>query len=195
MAGASVAGGFWTKKRKRLLLESRVSDLKAIEVLVQRLEQKPKVLVNASAVGFYGVCGDEELTEESKGQDIFQSLLCQQKEQAANRLKKYHVRVCNLRIGLVFDPNGGAFPAMIRPICFGLGAVFAKGRQWISWIYKADLIRLILFCLSQEHLDGAINATTPYPIRNKEFTYQVANYFNKPVFFCGSSEFIKNRFG
>lgn len=183
LAGAPVAGGLWTKKRKQLLIDSRVQGLQAIEKLVKRMAQIPRVLVNASATGFYGMRGDEALTEEDDGQESFQSILCQQREAAANVMEKYGVRVCNLRMGVVFDRDGGAFPAMLRPILLGMGAIVGSGRQWISWIYKPDLIRLILFCLSQEHLAGPINATTPCPITNREFVSAVAKHYGKPVLF------------
>lgn len=183
LAGASVVGGRWTKKRKRLLVESRVSGLRELEALINRLNTRPKVLVNASATGFYGMRGDEELTEFDSGQNVFQSHLCRAREVAATRLEDYGVRVCNLRIGLVFDKDGGAFNAMALPVRLGLGAVFGDGKQWMSWIYKPDLLRLILFCLSQPHLRGAINATTPYPVTNRDFTLTLARHYKKPVFF------------
>jgi len=183
LAGASVVAGLWTKKRKQLLLDSRINDLNAIKALCDRLKTKPEVLINASAIGFYGIRHDELITEKETSQKIFQSELCQAREDAATQFDEYGIRVCNLRIGLVFDNDGGAFVQMARPVKFGLGAVFGSGKQWMSWIYKPDLIRIILFLLSQEHMSGAINATAPEPVTNEMFTKKVAAKFHRPVFF------------
>lgn len=182
LTGAPVVGGLWTKKRKQLLMDSRINDLKSIKSLCDRLQVKPKVLINASAIGYYGVRGDEIITEKEKGQDIFQSQLCQEKEKLASTFGEYGTRVCNVRIGLVFGNDGGAFPQMIRPIKFGLGAVFGNGQQWMSWIYKVDMIRIILFLLDND-LSGAINSTAPEPVTNEIFTKKVALHYKRPLFF------------
>lgn len=183
LAGAPVVGGLWTKKRKQVLIDSRLNDLNLIKALCDRLEIKPKVLINASAIGFYGIRHDELITEKESGQGIFQSELCQARENAAIKFEDYGTRVCNLRIGVVFDNDGGAFVQMARPIKLGLGAVLGSGKQWMSWIYKPDLIRIILFLLSQDNMSGAINATAPEPVTNEMFTKKVAAKFNRPVFF------------
>lgn len=182
LAGAPIAAGLWTKKRKQLLIDSRVNDLISIKRLYEHLEHKPQVLINASAIGYYGIRDDEVLTENEKGQDIFQSILCQKRESLALSFARYGARVCNIRIGLVFDNDGGAYPQMTRPIKFGLGAVFGDGKQYISWIYKADMIRVILFLL-ENNLSGGINATAPDPITNEQFTIKVAKHYGKPVLF------------
>jgi uncharacterized protein len=195
LTGASVVGGLWTKKRKQLLIDSRINDLNAIQALCERLEFKPKVLINASAIGFYGVRQDEIITEKESGQSIFQSELCQQRENAAIRFEKYGIRVCNLRIGLVFDNDGGAFVQMARPIKLGLGAILGHGQQWMSWIYKPDLIRIILFLLNNEQLSGAINATAPEPVTNEMFTKKVAARYKRPVFLKVPAFVLKTMLG
>jgi uncharacterized protein len=195
LAGASVIGGLWTKKRRQLLIDSRLNDLDSINALCLRLETKPKALINASAIGFYGVRQDEVITEKETGQPIFQSELCQKREEAADQFKKLNIRVCNLRIGVVFSNDGGAFVSMARPIKFGMGAVLGDGKQWMSWIYKSDLIRVILFLLSQEHLSGPVNATAPEPVTNEIFTKKVAEKFNRPVFFKIPAFFLKSMLG
>ncbi len=195
LAGASVVGGLWTKKRKQVLIDSRINDLNFIKALCHRLEVKPKVLINASAIGFYGIRQDEIITEKETGQEIFQSKLCQARENAATQFEQYGTRVCNLRIGVVFDNDGGAFVQMARPIKFGLGAVLGSGKQWMSWIYKPDLIRIILFLLSQDNMSGAINATAPEPVTNEMFTRKVAAKFNRPVFFKAPAFMLKIMLG
>lgn len=195
LTGAPVVGGLWTKKRKQLLIDSRINDLKAIKKLFERLEQKPSVLINASAIGYYGIHADEVLTETDKGQDIFQSILCQKRESLAAGFVGYGARVCNIRIGLVFGNDGGAYPQMTRPIKFGLGAVFGNGKQYISWIYKADMIRIILFLLDNDSLSGAINATAPEPVTNEQFTKKVAAHYKRPVFFKAPAFLLRTLLG
>lgn len=195
LAGAPVVGGLWTKKRKQILVDSRLNDLKAINALCERLQSKPEVLINASAIGYYGIRHDELITEKETGQAIFQSELCQARENTALQFEQYGMRVCNLRIGLVFDIDGGAFVQMARPIKFGLGAILGNGRQWMSWIYKPDLIRIILFLLDNESLSGAINATAPEPVTNEMFTKKVAAKFNRPVFLKAPAVVLKVMLG
>ena len=191
LTGAPVVGGLWTKKRKQVLINSRINDLKSIKTLYERLERKPAVLINASAIGYYGIHGDEVLTENEKGQDIFQSILCQKRESLGSSFAGYGTRVCNIRIGLVFGNDGGAYPQMARPIKFGLGAVFGNGKQYISWIYKADMIRIILFLLDNNNLSGAINATAPEPVTNETFTKKVATHYKRPVLFKAPAFVLK----
>ena len=195
LAGASLIAGLWTKTRKKLLIDSRLNDLKSIKALCERLKKKPDVLINASAIGFYGIRQDEFITEKDEGQNIFQSELCQARENAALVFKEYGTRICNLRIGIVFDNDGGAFPSMARPIKYGVGAILGNGQQWMSWVYKPDLLRIMLFLLSQEHISGAINATAPEPVRNEVFTKKVATKFNKPVLFRFPASLLKMMLG
>jgi uncharacterized protein (TIGR01777 family) len=191
LAGAPVVAGLWTKKRKQVLINSRINDLTSIKKLCERLDNKPEVLINASAIGYYGMRGDEVLTENEKGQDIFQSILCQKRESLASSFAEYGMRVCNMRIGLVFGNDGGAYPQMTRPIRFGLGAVFGNGKQYISWIYKADMIRVILFLLDNNNLSDAINATAPEPVTNETFTKSVAAHYKRPVLFKAPAFVLK----
>lgn len=195
LTGAPVVGGLWTKKRKQLLIDSRINDLKSIKELCERLQNKPKVLINASAIGYYGIRGDEKITEKEQGQDIFQSQLCQERENLGLTFQDYGTRVCNIRIGLVFGNDGGAYPQMTRPIKFGLGAVFGSGQQWMSWVYKADMIRIILYLLDNDNLSGAINATAPEPVTNEVFTKKVAAHYKRPVFFKAPDFVLKTVLG
>jgi uncharacterized protein (TIGR01777 family) len=191
LAGASVVGGLWTKKRKQVLIDSRINDLNSLKKLCHRLETKPEVLINASAIGYYGIRHDELITEKESGQEIFQSQLCQQRETLGLIFEDFGMRVCNLRIGVVFDNDGGAFVQMARPIKYGLGAILGDGKQWMSWVYKPDLIRVILFLLSQKHISGAINATAPEAVTNEDFTRKVAANFKRPVFFRAPAFLLK----
>ncbi|HLF12113.1 MAG TPA: TIGR01777 family oxidoreductase [Gammaproteobacteria bacterium] len=175
LAGASIAGGLWTARRKRLLLQSRLDVTNALLGLVGRLTVKPTTWINASAVGYYGVrTDDDRLHEKSPPQPIFQSQLCQSWEAAATEAAALGVKVALLRIGLVLGRNGGALPALARPVRFGLGTVMGSGEQWVSWIHLDDLIQIILFVLDQGTLAGPLNATAPTPIRHAELMRTIA---------------------
>ena len=175
LAGAGIAERPWTARRKRTLLESRLGVTDALLALVGRLAVKPRTWVNASAVGYYGVRGDDErLHEKSAPQTIFQSQLCSTWEAAARKAERHGVKVAYFRIGLVLGCDGGALPALALPVRFGLGMPFGSGAQWVSWIHRDDLIELFLFVLDQETLAGPLNATAPTPVRHAELMEAIA---------------------
>jgi hypothetical protein len=175
LAGASIAGGLWTMRRKRLLLQSRLGVTNELLHLVERLTAKPATWINASAVGFYGVRDDDEcLHEKAPPQPIFQSQLCRAWEAAATEASTHGVKVALLRIGVVFGAGGGALAALARPVRFGLGAVMGRGNQWVSWIHLHDLVELMLFVVDQESLAGPLNATAPEPVRHADLMRAIA---------------------
>lgn len=175
LAGAAIAGGLWTARRKRLLLESRLAVRNALIELAGRLRQKPTTWVAASAIGYYGVHDDDALLhEKSPPQPIFQSQLCAAREAAAACAGELGVKVAALRIGLVLGRDGGALPALARPVRYGAGMVLGSGAQWVSWIHVDDLVDLILFVLEQKTLAGPINATAPAPVRHGELMHGIA---------------------
>ncbi|HET8699468.1 MAG TPA: TIGR01777 family oxidoreductase [Gammaproteobacteria bacterium] len=174
LAGAPIGGGLWTRKRKALLVGSRLDVTNALLTLVARLDVKPTTWVNASAIGYYGVRGDEELHEKSPPQPTFQSELCRRWEEAAGRAGDLGVKVALLRIGLVLGADGGALPALARPVRLGCGAVLGSGKQWVSWIEIGDLIELALFVLDQETLAGPVNATAPVPVTHAALMHALA---------------------
>lgn len=183
LAGESVMGGLWTKKRKEKLLASRLNITEDLVKLSARLICPPKTLLSGSAIGYYGNRKDEELSERDAPQSIFMSELCQKWEAVALEAEKLGIRVCTLRTGLVFNHKGGAFEAMARPIKFGLGAVLGSGMQRMSWIHLKDMVRVILFAIDHTTISGPINTTAPNSITNKEFTQLVAKNASRPVFF------------
>lgn len=175
LAGAPLAGRWWTRKRKALLLGSRLDVTSALLALVARLERKPVTWINASAIGYYGVHHDDAgLHEKSAPQPIFQSELCRRWEQAAARAGGFGVKVALLRIGVVLGADGGALPALARLVRLGCGAVLGTGRQWVSWIAIDDLIELVLFVLDQETLAGPVNAAAPEPVTHARLMRGIA---------------------
>src|SRR5262249_46792105 len=137
LAGAGVANALWTRARKATLVSSRIKTTEAIGELVGRLAIKPNVLVNASAVGFYGDQGDRPLTENAAAGHGFASQLCTEWEAAAGRAGQ-GVRLVCLRFGVVIGRDGGAWPRLTLPLNFGVGAIFGSGSQWMAWIHKED---------------------------------------------------------
>src|SRR5262249_22613526 len=143
LAGAPVAAGPWTRKRRHALMESRLSTTRALLSLIERLERKPQCLVSASAVGFYGDRGDEPLDESAGPRPGFMSELCRRWEEEVWLAEAMGVRVCRLRLGLVLDWSGGILPMLALPARFGFAARLGDGRQWAPWIARHDVLRLI----------------------------------------------------
>lgn len=181
LAGASILARPWTEARRAELLDSRLHTTNKVTALIARLDHKPDVLINASAIGYYGVRGDEEITEAARGQPIFQSHLCQAWEVAAQAADQYGVRVCRLRFGIVLGMSGGALPGLIRPARMRMRVVLGSGQQWQSWIHIDDLLDLIRFCIKQDDLHGGINATSPQPVRQQEFAAALAAQFGRSL--------------
>jgi uncharacterized protein (TIGR01777 family) len=181
LAGEPVANWIWTQKKRAKIIQSRVETTEALEALLQRLEHKPDCLINGSAVGWYGLCGDEELTEASGPAPAFVHDVCDAWERSANEIKMLGVRVVILRIGLVLGVEGGMLSRLLTPFELGGGAGLGTGQQWMSWIELDDMVRAIGFALSQKDLEGAVNATAPHPIRNTEFTQALAAALRRPA--------------
>ena len=181
LAGAPILGLPWTRKRRARLLASRIGVTQAIADLVRRLEHRPDVVISASAIGYYGVHGNEPLDESAAPQPRFQSELCKRWEAAAREIGDGAVRVVRLRIGLVFGPDGGAFPSLARPIAGGLGAILGTGRQIVSWIHVDDLVRLIDFVRRTPSAHGAINATAPGALSHEALSLAIAEHTGKRI--------------
>lgn len=174
LAGAPVIGPPWTKKRRQLLIDSRVKTTQQVLDWCARRAAPPRVLVTASAIGFYGPGGDEWLTENSPAQDVFQSRLCVEREAAADAAEALGIRVVNLRIGLVLGRDGGIFPRLALPARLGAAATIGDGRQWMSWIHLVDLVRVVEVALDDPRWRGPINAVAPAPERQRDFQRALA---------------------
>lgn len=181
LAGARILSMPWTQARRAQLLESRLGTTNRVTALIARLASKPKVLINASAIGYYGVRGDEEITEAVRGQPIFQSHLCQAWELAAQAAEQHAVRVCRLRLGLVLGADGGALPDLARPARMHMRVVLGSGRQWVSWIHIEDLLNLLCFCIERDEMRGGINVTSPQPVRQEQFVATLAAQFGRSI--------------
>lgn len=181
LAGAPIIARPWTPARRAELLESRLRTTNCVTALIARLERKPEVLINASAIGYYGVRGDEEITEAARGQPIFQSHLCQAWELAAQAAEQHGVRVCRLRFGIVLGMEGGALPGLLRPARLRMRVVMGSGQQWQSWVHIDDLLGLVWFCMKHTDMKAGINVTAPQPVRQQEFAAILAEQFGRSI--------------
>ncbi|MDJ0627594.1 MAG: TIGR01777 family oxidoreductase [Rhodobacter sp.] len=182
LAGEPIASGLWTVKKRARIIESRVATTKAVTELIQRLEHKPSCLINGSAIGWYGLRDDEELSEDAAPAPAFVHDVCEAWESAAHEAAACGVRVVVLRIGLVLGVGGGILARLLTPFEFGGGGVMGRGSQWMSWIERDDLIRVISFAMAREDIAGTLNATAPEPVRNADFTNALAQALHRPVF-------------
>ena len=169
LAGASLADRRWTRAYKEEIFASRLNTTAALLELLRRLEHKPAVVLSGSAIGYYGHHDDEELDEAGWITRGFSQNLCQQWEQLALTAQELGVRVCLLRLGVVLDRDGGAFPRMALPFKFGVANWMGSGRQWLSWVHRCDVVRAMLFLLEREDLEGPFNITAPRPVTSRGF--------------------------
>jgi uncharacterized protein len=181
LAGEPVSGGLWTAKRRRAIIDSRTQMTAGLLHLIARLETRPQVLVGASAIGWYGLRGDEELTETSTAEDCFSHESCEACEREMTKAAWHGVRVVALRIGLVLGTEGGLLSRLLTPFEFGLGGPVGTGRQWMSWIERDDLVRLIVHVIATPALEGPVNATAPAPERNADFGKALGATLHRPA--------------
>lgn len=175
-------GQRWTPSVKKRILATRVDGTHRLVKTLARLERKPKVLIASSAVGIYGDRGDKVLTERSEPGKGFLADVCRAWEKAADEASKLGIRVVKLRLGMVLGPEGGALAPMLPPFRVMLGGTLDKGTQWTSWIHVEDLIDLMLFAIDNPRVSGVINATSPNPVTNAEFTRTLARVLRRPAF-------------
>jgi len=190
LAGENV-GGFWTKAKKERILMSRISSTETICRAISKLRTPPKVLVNASAIGFYGSQGDEILTEESSQGDDFLADVCVKWERAARSIESKDVRVVALRFGVILDPSGGALAKMLFPFKMGFGAKLGSGRQYMSWVALSDVLRVIQFIIEHPALNGPLNVVAPNPVTNAEYTDALGRALNRPTIFYAPEWILK----
>ncbi|HVP55994.1 MAG TPA: TIGR01777 family oxidoreductase [Candidatus Eisenbacteria bacterium] len=197
LAGKNISG-HWSEKFKREVRESRVLGTRTLAAAAAdsfRKSGMPRVFVAASAIGYYGNRGDEELTEQSKPGSGFLPEVCQQWEQATTSASEAGVRVVNVRIGVVLAKHGGALQAMLPPFRLGLGGPVGDGRQYWSWIALDDVVGAFLFALTNDSLRGPVNAVAPQPVRNAEFARALAKALNRPAFFPLPAFVVRTLFG
>ncbi|MFT6957020.1 MAG: hypothetical protein ACJAYC_002027 [Halieaceae bacterium] len=169
LAGASLAGRRWSPEYKAEIIASRMTTTGAVVALCARLEDPPSVLLSASAIGYYGPGNDEKIDETFSAGSGFASNLCAGWESEAIAAEGLGVRVCLLRFGVVLDADGGAMTEMARPFRFGIANWIGTGRQWLSWVHRADAVAAIDWLLHAPGVSGVINVTAPAPVTSRGF--------------------------
>jgi uncharacterized protein len=189
LAGASIFRP-WTEKNKRLIRDSRIRTTANIAEALSRERSGVSVLISASAIGYYGDRGDEELAEPAPPGDDFLARLAVDWEQEAEKCSSSGVRVLRCRFGIVLGPDGGALAKMKPIFSFGLGCPLGSGNQWFSWVHIQDLINILSFLLDKEELSGAVNCTAPKPVTNRQLTGELASALRRPAFLPAVPSFL-----
>lgn len=179
LAGESIAGRRWTAAHKARILNSRIRATRRLVDAIKTMPAPPSVFVSGSAIGYYGSRGDETLTEDSAAGDDFLARVCIDWEREASAASSV-TRVTLVRTGLVLDSKGGALPRMLPPFRAFAGGPLGSGRQYMSWIHRADWVRLVDWAIATPAAAGPFNATTPNPMRNREFSAALARALRRP---------------
>lgn len=181
LAGESIGKGRWTEKRKELLVSSRLVPGEALTAAFQQMAEPPGVLIQASAVGYYGT-GEFAVDEDSPAGTDFLARLCEYWEDSTKPVESRTRRVV-IRSGLVLDAKKGILPQMILPFRLFVGGRIGSGRQWISWIHLQDEVRAIRFLLENQKICGVVNLTSPEPVTNADFGIATAKALHRPYWF------------
>jgi len=181
LAGTSIFGR-WTEDHKRSILRSRLGSTRNLVQAVAARRGQPTVLLSASAVGYYGSRGDEELDETAPAGEGFLARVCRRWEEEAGAAADFGARVVCCRLGIVLGRGGGALEQMLPWFRRGLGGRLGSGRQWFSWVHLADVVAAAIFCLENAGVKGAVNFTAPRPVTNRQFTRALAHALGRPAF-------------
>ncbi len=195
LAGESLFG-YWTEEKKKKIRQSRIEATKNLIELVSKLNEKPKVFINGSAVGYYGTSTEIIFTEntEKPGKDFLSSVVVDW-EETAKTIEKMGIRTIYARFGIILGRKEGSFPLMALPVKLFVGGSIGDGEQWISWIHIDDAVNLLEFCIFNERMQGPVNVTATEPKRNKDFYRLMAKSYNRPYWFPAPKLFIKLAMG
>jgi len=191
LAGANLFGKRWTKEYKKTIIESRQVGTRNIIDAIAKSEKKPEVFVCASAVGYYGDHGEDEITETAAPGSDFLARVCKIWEDEASKAENYGVRGVSIRTGVVLYKHDGALKQMITPFKFFVGGPLGNGTQWFPWIHINDIVRAYLFAIDNPNLKGAVNAASPQTVRMKDFSKKLGKILSRPSFFRVPSFAIK----
>jgi len=195
LAGTNLASGRWTKKLKAKILDSHIKTSKALIQAIKTLKAKPKAIITASAIGFYGNRADEKLDEESRGGVGFLAGVAQEIEDCSREFETLGLRSVVIRTGVVLGASGGALPKIRMPFKFYLGGYWGSGDQWMSWISLADELAAIEFLIENSNLYGVFNLTSPEPLRNRQLFQILAAVLKKPCWLPIPAFVLKITFG
>ncbi|HLJ67359.1 MAG TPA: TIGR01777 family oxidoreductase [Chloroflexota bacterium] len=181
LAGEPIVNKPWTRTQKERLIASRVASTRAIVEAIRHAEPRPGVLVNQSAIGYYGSPGATPVTEESPAGDDFPAFITREWEAAARPAEALGVRLVILRTGIVLGAGGGALPPMTMPFRFFAGGTMGNPDQWFSWIHLEDEVGLIVYALTHDEVQGVVNATAPNPVTMDVFSHQIGEALGRPA--------------
>lgn len=172
----------WNKENKKQIIESRINTTKNIVAAIKQEKKKKITLLNASAVGYYGLHKNEMIDEDYPAGNDFLASVCQQWEATAQEAESDNTRVVLCRFGIILDKNGGALKKMLPIFKFGLGTPLGSGKQWLSWISVQDLIQIFIYLMENDAISGPVNCTAPKPLTNYHFSKTLAKVLRRPFF-------------
>jgi len=191
LAGAGIADRRWTDARKRELVQSRVQSAQTLGAAIERTGHKPQVYLATSAIGYYGDSGERWMHEtDSPVDQSFMVECCREWEQATAEIAALGIRTAVLRIGVVLAGEGGALAEFVKPLRFGLGAYFADGQAWYSWIHRDDVCRIFLWAMGDSAVSGVFNAVAPQPVRNLDLVRATARAMRQRAIFAPAPAFV-----
>lgn len=191
LTGENVAAGLWTGSRKRRILKSRIESTRKLVQTIANLESKPETFISASAIGYYGDRGEQALDEHSSQGEGFLAEVCRDWETETFKARDLGLRTVALRIGIVLGNHGGAMKNILPPFRLGLGGPLGGGKQWMSWIHVRDVARLMVYAVENNSLEGPVNAVSPYPVTNREFSKTLGRVLHRPVFLPAPTPALK----
>ncbi|MFQ6037608.1 MAG: TIGR01777 family oxidoreductase [Candidatus Aminicenantales bacterium] len=180
LAGENIGAGRWTKKRRERILRSRVDAGRAVVEAVERTRSKPGVVIQASAVGYYGTSLEAVFDESSPPGEGFLADVCREWESSTREVRPLGIRHVVVRSGIVLEKHGGALPRLAGPFRFFLGGPVGPGTQWISWVHLEDEVRILQFLIEHPECQGPFNLTAPHPVRNREFSAALGKALGRP---------------
>lgn len=180
LAGEPLAAKRWSERRKKRIRDSRIRATRALVTAISKAKQKPRFLLNGSAIGYYGPHGDEALTDAAEAGNDFLGRVCHEWESEAREAENYGLRVIRLRTGIVLGRGGGALAKMVLPFKLFVGGALGSGKQWMSWIQLEDEIGLIQFLIENPGAKGAVNAVAPDPVTMREFSKTLGKVLRRP---------------
>ena len=195
LAGSNISDGKWTEAKKKEIFDSRINSTKLLAEYIAKLSSPPKVFIAASAIGFYGDSGDEQVDENSTAGSDFLAHVAKKWEEATKTAVDAGIRTVNLRTGIVLSPHGGALGKMLLPFKLALGGVVGSGKQYMSWVSIDEVSHIIEFILKTESINGPLNMVSPKPVTNYEFTKCLGKALSRPTLFPMPAIIAKLIFG
>jgi len=181
LAGENIAAKKWTPKRKQQIIDSRVLSTQLLYKTIKETNATIDTMISASAVGYYGDCGEEILTEESASGYGFMADCCKQWEEAVDKGKSHGIRIVKFRIGVILAKGEGALHSLEQPIKFFVGAPLGSGKQWVPWVHIDDIVSMFANAVENPLMNGAYNACAPFPVTNATLTKSLAQILHRPI--------------